>query len=162
MNPTTCEKEEQTSAAVRAGTIDADIATHAQQCPVCSDILLVSEFLHDEDACVHQERVALPDAATVWRKAKLRANQEAIRLALRPIRYMKIIAVVAFICSPWLRLLLPTLNRLVGSWSTTFDWNLAVVSTIWPVVANESTIVLASSATIILLGLSSWYMLRQE
>jgi predicted anti-sigma-YlaC factor YlaD len=161
MNQAICEREAQTAAAVHSGTIDHEIAAHARQCPVCSDILLVNEFLR-ENAALDQERTALPDAGLIWQKAQSRANQQAMRLALRPIRFMKIIAVVAFACSAWLRLLLPIGKELLASWSRSLDLNLGFASKIWPTMANESTILLASSGTLVLLGLSSWYMLRQE
>lgn len=162
MNKVFCEKEQQTSAAVRSRTIDRDTSLHAQTCQVCSDILLVGKFLNDDCPLADHERTAVPDPTFIWRKAQLRANKEALRIALRPIRYMKVLACIAFACSPWLRLLLPIGRELTVSWSQTLDLNLAYASKLWPVIANESTVLLGAVGTIILLALSSWYMLRQE
>jgi hypothetical protein len=161
MNRGFCEREDQTSAAARSGVIDRETALHAQECAVCSEVVLVSKLLNEE--AVHpDERIAIPDPTFIWQTARLRVNQEAIRLALRPIRYMKILALVAFACSPWLRLLLPIGRELAGSSARVMDSNLAFASRLWPTMASESTILLGSLGTIILLGLSSWYMLRQE
>jgi len=162
MNQAFCEKERQTAAAVRSGTIDRDTALHAQTCAVCSDIWLVSKFLNEDCALADQERTAVPDPTYIWQKVRLRANKEALRIALRPIRYMKVLACVAFACSPWLRLLLPIGREFAASWSRILDSNLASAGKLWPPMANESTVLLGVVGTIILLGLSSWYMLRQE
>jgi len=142
--------------------MDHENSRHAQECPFCSDIVLVSKFLNDNATLSDRERRALPGPALIWQKVHLRAKKEALRVALRPIRYMKVLAFVAFACSPWLRLLLPIGRELAASWSRTVDLNLASGSKVWPIMANESTVVLGALGTLILLGLSSWYMLRQE
>jgi hypothetical protein len=161
MNRSICEREDQTTAAVRSGTIPPEIASHARQCATCADILLVTVFLRQGGTLAEHEQITMPDAGLIWKTAQSRATQEAMRLALRPIRFMKIIAVIAFACSPWLRLLMP-IGRQLTSWSPTLDFDFAFASRLWPVMASESTILLASTGTLVLLGLSSWYMLRQE
>jgi hypothetical protein len=162
MNRVFCEREDQTAAAIRSGAVHDEIASHARHCPACSDILLVSEFLREDCALADHEQTALPDPSHIWQKARLRSRQEAVRLAMRPIRFMKIIAIVAFACSPWLRLLLPIGREFAASWSKAFDLNLAFVSKVWPAAANQAAILLSFGAATILLSLSSWYMLRQE
>ena len=162
MNRTICAREDQTSAAVFSGTLNAEITWHAQQCPVCADILLVSEFLHEDTARTAHEQPPLPDPGLIWQKADLRAHQEAVRRALRPIRFMKIIAIVAFVCSPALRWLLPIAGEATASWWKTLDLNLLFVWKFWPVTTSEVTPLVGFSGTIVLLALGSWYMLRQE
>lgn len=156
-----CPREEQTFAAIRSSTISPEIAAHAQRCPACSEVLLVAEFLQKTAALTDHERAALPDPAFIWQKARRQATQQAVRVALRPIRFMKIIAILAFACSPWLRFVLPAARELAASWSKAFDFNLAFFSMPWPI-ANDAALLLGLSGTILLLGLSSWYMLRQE
>jgi hypothetical protein len=121
----------------------------------------VTEFLRDGDTLAEHDQIPVPDAGLIWAKANLRATQEVVRMVLWPIRFMKIIAVIAFACSP-LRLVLPVVRQLSSSWSPALDFNVAFAPKLWPVMANESTIFLASTGTLVLLGLSSWYMLRQE
>lgn len=157
-----CEREDQTAAAVRGGTVTLEIASHARQCAACAEVLLVAEFLREGSALADHERIAVPDAGVVWSAAQTRASQEAVHIALRPIRFMKIVAVIAFACSPWLRLLLPVVRETASSWSRALDFNVVTALRVWPTLANESTIILASSGTLVLLALSSWYMLRQE
>jgi hypothetical protein len=157
-----CKREEQTSAAVRSGTISDEIAEHYRQCPVCSEVLLVAEFLQTNAILAADERTSLPDPARVWQKAQHRATEQAVRRALRPIRFMKLIACVAFLCSPWLRWLLPLGRELSASWSKVFDLNLNFASKPWPFSPSEITFLIGLSGTIVLLALSSWYMLREE
>lgn len=161
MNRAICEREDQTAAAVRIGRIDPEIAAHARQCAECADILVVTEFLREGVDLADHKRLAIPNAEVIWQKANSKASQEAVRLALRPIRIMKIIAVVAFAGSPWLRMSLPVGRKLLA-WSGNSDFNIAFASRLWPIMANESTILLASTGTLVLLALSSWYMLRQQ
>ena len=162
MNKSVCEREDRTSEAARLGMIDCETSRHAQQCAICSDILLVNELANDDPFFSELDATTLPDAASVWHNAQLRARNQALRVALRPIRYMKVLACIAFACSPWLRSLLPVVRELDSSWSRALDFNVAFASKFWPLIANESTILLASTGTLVLLGLSSWYMLRQE
>jgi len=173
MNRPICEREDQTAAAIRSGligggtidggTIGDEIATHARGCPICAEILLVGEFLHANADLADHERTLLPDPAILWQKTRRQATQQAVRRALRPIRFMKIIACVAFACAPWLRWLLPMARELAAPWSQAFDLNLAFLSKPWPATASQSTLLVGlSGTTILLLALSSWYMLRQE
>lgn len=157
-----CEREDHTSAAVFSGRINAEITSHARECPVCADVLLVSEFLREDKALVVSECTALPSPGTIWRNAQLRATQETVRLALRPIRFMKIIAIVAFLSLPWLRSLLPIARELLSSWTRNLDFNLELAPRIWPATTTQLAILLGFAAATILLSLSSWYLVRQE
>lgn len=162
MNREFCEREDQMSAAIRSGTVDRESALHVQHCAVCSEIVRVSKFLNDEAVLADQERTALPDPSFLWQKGRLRKIQRAVRLATRPILYMKIIACLAFACSPWLRLLLPIGREWMASWPRPFELSFFSTSKFWPSMASESAVLLATLGTLILLGLSSWYMLLQE
>lgn len=162
MNPAICEREKQTFSAICGGTISQEIFSHAQRCPACSEILMVGELLHASGTLTDHERVALPDPGLIWRKAQWKATQKAVHTALRPIRFMKIIACVAFGCSPWLRWLLPIKQELSASWSRAIDLNLSFVSKAWPATGSEVMLLVGFSGTIVLLALSSWYMLREE
>jgi hypothetical protein len=162
MNRKICEREEQTSAAVLHGAIDPEIAPHAQRCTACSDILLVGEFLRNEGSLADGEQNAVPDPGLIWRKAQQRAAQRAVRLAVRPIRIMTALACLAFVCSPWLRLLLPIAQSLATSFSRTLDSNLFFSSRTWHTALNQSALLPGVFGTILLLGMGSWLMLREE
>jgi hypothetical protein len=162
MNNILCEREDQTAAAVRNATVDRETALHAQRCPACSDILLVGEFLFDRSTLTDRERTVLPDAARLWKQAQMRASREAVRLALRPIRFMKIIAVVALFSVSWLRSLLPATSEWMGSWMGNLNPDLISIPRVWPATAYQAEILLGFAAATALLTLGSWYMVRQE
>lgn len=162
MNPPICEREAETSAAARSGILDQAISRHAENCPACSDILLVSGLFHHTMPLAEHEMSALPPPDLVWRQARLEGRQEVLRLALRPIRLMKIVALIAFACSPWLRLMIPIGRELFLSGSRTLESALVSHANISLSTSTEATILLGLSGTVLLLGLSSWYMLREE
>ena len=135
---------------------------HAHECAACAEILLVTEFLREDKTLAASERTTLPDASAIWHKAHRRATQQAVHRALRPIRVMKIIAIVAFLASPWLRFLLPIVRELFSSWARNFDFNFSLAPRIWPATTSQVAILLGFAGATILLSLSSWYMVRQE
>jgi len=155
MNHILCERQDQTSAAARNGTVDRETALHAQQCPACSEILLVGELLREHSALTQQERIVLPEAGLIWKQAQTRASREAVQLALRPIRFMKIVAVVAIFAVPWLRSLLPTTSEWMSSLMGNLNSDLISIP-------HQAEILLAFAAATVVLTLSSWYMVRQE
>lgn len=162
MNPPVCEREDETSAAALSGILDPEIRRHAENCPACSDILLVSDLFQQTTPLAEHELSAVPHPDLIWREARSRARHEALRIAVRPIRLMKIVALIAFGCSPWLRLMIPIVRSLFISGSRTLDSALALLSKISLSTSTELTILLGLSGTILLLGLSTWYMLREE
>ena len=162
MTRTICEREDHTSAAVLSGTVDAKITSHAEQCTVCADILLVTEFLREDKALAASQCTALPNPGAIWHKAQLRATQEAVSRALRHIRFMRIIAIVAFLSLPWLRFILPIGRQLISSWTRNLDFNLVLSPKIWPTTTTQLAILLGFAAATILLSLSCWYLVRQE
>lgn len=162
MTRTICEREDHTTAAVLSGTVNSEITSHAKDCPVCADILLLSGLLREDQALGTSECTTLPDAHAIWHKAAMRAAQEAVRVALRPIRLMKIIAIGAFLSLLWLRSLLPIGRELVSSWARNLDLNLTLPPRIWPATTTQLSMFLGVAAATILLSLSSWYLVRQE
>lgn len=162
MTRTTCEREDHTTAAVLSGPVSAEVVAHARECAACSEILLVTEFLRENQTLAAHKRPTLPDASAIWHKAQQRATQEAVRRALRPIRFMKIIAIFAFLASPWLRFLVPIGRDSFSSLSRSFDFNLSLAPRMWPSTTSQLAILLGFAAATILLSLSSWYMVRQE
>ena len=162
MTTTICEREDHTSAAVLSGTVNAEITSHAKRCTVCTHILLVSEFLLEGKALAASECTALPNPGAIWHKAQMRATQEAVSRALRPILFMRIIAIVAFLSLPWLRFILPIGRELTSSWTRNLDLNLVLSPKIWPATTTQLAILLGFAAATILLSLSSWYLVCQE
>lgn len=158
MNEQYCDKEHEVAAALAGGACDAGILNHALECPVCSEALLVREFLRAGAQLASREIEDLPDAMLVWRKAQAAAREKALHRATLPIRAVRIVASAAGVLTvPWLafqsRRLWPGLS---GAWLR----DISSPSRLWPSGSNELALLLAITGAIFLIGLSSWYMLR--
>jgi len=83
-----CEKEQALTETLQRGqwpeACDPVLRAHVENCPVCSEIVLVAQALREEHAALLAD-MKLPDAGLVWWKAQLRARREAAELATRPI-----------------------------------------------------------------------------
>jgi len=148
-----CDKEPQVIAALCANSQDVEILTHARNCPVCLEVLLVTESLRDDSELTVHELTHLPDATVIWRKAQAVARGKALARATLPIRIARIFTlVVAVFAAPWVfvesGLLWP---ELLGS----VNWR-------WPSALNETALLLMITGTVLCIGVSSWYMLREE
>ncbi|HNY39515.1 MAG TPA: hypothetical protein PKJ41_03940 [Bryobacteraceae bacterium] len=94
MKPMECPREEMVALAIECRSqrqIPAELQEHIDVCPVCSDLAVVAAAFDG----ARQGLVAtaeLPDAGRVWRQAQLRARQEAIRTAGRPITAAQMVA----------------------------------------------------------------------
>jgi|SRR5271165_1449296 len=158
-----CEKEQAVVAALHGGTLNAELLGHAGGCPVCSEVLLVAEFLHEEGTSFDRE-LRLPDAAVIVRKAQARAREKALATATLPIRVARTCAyALAILAAPWVVLAfsgrpawLPGLGfrHLTSSALTPIDGN-------W-LAALTGTMLIGIAATFLGIALSSWYMLREE
>jgi hypothetical protein len=160
MNEHICEREQEVAAAASGGSCDSALLDHARNCPVCSEVLLIAKLLAKVKRLSAQEVNGVPDAGAVWRKARALAREQALRRATRPIRTARIaaFAVGAFVVPlliprfRWLRPYMPDL------------WPRHVLSPYQPWFAGSSAslLMLAIGAAIILIGMSSWYMVREE
>jgi hypothetical protein len=149
-----CEKEEAVVSALRSGTLSGDLLAHVSVCEICTEVAQVSHVLLHEVAPA-ADVLRLPDATLVWRRAQTLAKQQATAKATRPIRIARICAGVAVLLAlPWLT---PTfLNSLPN-----FSHHLLTMDHTFPE-ALTGTLLLAVGASLILISLSSWYVLRQE
>jgi hypothetical protein len=160
MNQHFCEKEPQVVAALGGSSRDAEILRHARTCPVCSEVLLVSELLRESIQLATHELSALPDAALIWRKAQALAREKALVRATLPIRIARISAlVVAFLAAPWLIL---QSHQLWPWMSDLWPKHLSSANRLWPSELNETALLLAATGTIVCIGLSSLYLLKEE
>ncbi|MGP0018107.1 MAG: hypothetical protein ACLPHP_06030 [Candidatus Sulfotelmatobacter sp.] len=163
-----CEKEQDLVAALHGGTLNAELLGHAASCPVCSEVLWVTEILREESASLDRE-LQLPDATVIWRKAQARAREKALAKATLPIRVVRTSAyAIAILAAPWMVLefsgrpsWLPDLGLrhlmsvdLTSIALTPIDGN-------W-LAALTGTMFVGITATLLGFALSSWYMLREE
>jgi len=155
-----CEHEQAVIAALRAGSLPHDLMVHVGGCPVCSEVLLVTEGLL-EDAALANDDLHMPDAGVIWQKAQARAREQALARATLPIRIVRTCAyALAILASPWLVVQIshppawmPSLGLRHFSWMQ-MDGN-------W-LAALSGTTLLGLTATLVCIGLSSWYMLREK
>jgi hypothetical protein len=67
---------------------DEELLAHVAQCSSCADLAEVAgALLNDESAAFDAARV--PSSASVWHRAQLRAREEAVRAAARPIGFVQ-------------------------------------------------------------------------
>ena len=87
-----CRRESEVVAAVGCGRwperCPGDLRDHVGSCEVCSQVLEVALALHDERESAYRQ-ADIPSAGLVWWRAELRARQEAMRAASRPITFVQ-------------------------------------------------------------------------
>ena len=152
-----CEKEPSVAAAMLAGAISDDLRAHISGCTVCAEVLLVSQLLASEVDALSKE-VHIPDASVVWRRAQTVSKEQAIVCATRPIRIARVCAcAVAVLALPW-------------AGFTFFDasfWLSGVARYSWTMNHSLSAALTGTSlvgivGSVVLVTLSSWYILHQE
>ncbi len=95
MKPAQCAHEKEVARALQSDWTPA-LRAHAAECPVCSEVALVSGFLQTEAELARAEAV-LPDPGRIWRKAQLASRQAAAERALRPIALMEKLTLVCVV-----------------------------------------------------------------
>jgi hypothetical protein len=159
MNEAFCEKEQQIVAALLGGSRNAEILGHTRSCPVCSEVLLVAEFLRESSQISTLDLSGLPDAGLIWRKAQALAREKALVRATLPIRIARISAfVVAALAVPWLIL---EGHQLWPWMADLWPRHLSSTNRLWPSDLNETALLLAITSALVC-TLSAWYMLREE
>jgi hypothetical protein len=63
---------------------DQELVDHVASCEVCRDVLVVAAAMREDHDAAWQE-ASLPSSGQVWWRAEMRARQQAIRDASRPI-----------------------------------------------------------------------------
>ena len=155
-----CEHEQAVIAALETGSLPDELLPHVGGCPVCSEVALVAQCLREEADLLNSD-LYVPDSGAIWRKAQARAREQALARATLPIRVVRTCAyALAILATPWLVLQfsrppawLPGLGLKHLPWMQ-MDGN-------W-LNALTGTTLLGMSVTLICIGLSSWYMLREK
>ena len=95
MNVIECPRESDVLDAVASARwphrVPRELADHVASCAICTDVVLVAEAMRaDHDAV--WEQASIPSSGQVWWRAEMRARQEAIRQASRPITIVQGVA----------------------------------------------------------------------
>jgi hypothetical protein len=147
-----CEKEQVVVAALLAGDLRDDLLAHVSACEACTEVAQVSHALLHEVA-PPADVLRLPDASLVWKHTEKLTKRQAIAKATRPIRIARVCAgVAALLVLPWAPTLLNSMPNLSHHFLT-MDHTFSQALTGIPL--------LAAGASLILICLSSWYVLRQ-
>jgi hypothetical protein len=157
INEHSCEKEQAIVGALYSGTLEPELLAHAASCPVCSDVLLVADNLQ-KDSVSLESVLHVPDAAVIWKRAQTQAKEQAIAKAMLPIRVARVCTCVfAFVAA--LRLVVEVSNH--PTWLADLGLRNSPATESWLAAFNGTTTA-GLAAAIVFLGLSSWYMLRQN
>lgn len=94
MKPVECPREAEVLQAIECRShraVGSELERHIAACPVCADLACVAGAFEGARKNL-TESAALPDAGRVWRQAQIRARQEAIRSAGRPITAAQLVS----------------------------------------------------------------------
>jgi lysylphosphatidylglycerol synthetase-like protein (DUF2156 family) len=71
--------------------VDRELVDHVAACEICEDVLAVAAAIgEDREAAWHE--ASIPSSGQVWWRAGMRARQEAIREASRPLTFVYVVA----------------------------------------------------------------------
>jgi hypothetical protein len=73
--------------------VEAELADHVASCGICQDVIAVASAMQaDHDAAWREANV--PSSGQMWWRAEMRARQDAVREASRPVTVAQGVAVV--------------------------------------------------------------------
>jgi hypothetical protein len=95
-----CNREQEVLDAIASARwpdrLGEELGAHVSSCAVCSDLGLIAKAF-EEDQRTALGEVRIPSAGLVWWRAELRARQEAVRVASRPITFAQVVAIASMI-----------------------------------------------------------------
>ena len=135
--------------------VDRDLADHVASCEICADVLTVAAAIREDHDAIWQE-ASVPSSGQVWWRAEMRARQQAIREASRPLTFAYVVAAsVALV-----------LMAAVGwfAWPTIYDFAASIVTTPKAEFASPLTLPLlvALGAFLIVAPVALYFVLSDE
>ena len=171
MKPVECPREEDVLAAVCTGQwperAAADLRAHVATCAICADVAVVASAMEDESASAPSD-ARLPDSGRVWWRAQLRARDEAVRAAVRPITAVQ---ALAFTCavglagalfgatSAWFQ---SGLRWLLGAISVADPRDITVSGALGSMVAQHELLVLVMASFVILAPVAVYLVVHDD
>ena len=131
-----CDLEPAVLTAERTRKWNDELRRHLEECPDCTDALMVEQFLVSENAEAPTDS-RLPTADQVWWRADLRHRREMARKAQLPIRLLEKAAQLAGVAAAGVGLawsaptLLGWLGALAPTQTTTSDVTLSATTALW-------------------------------
>ena len=97
MNVVECPRESDVLDAVASARwphrVDRELADHVASCAICADVVAVAFAMKADHHAAWQD-ASVPSSGQVWWRAEMRAKQEAIRDASRPITIAQGVAAI--------------------------------------------------------------------
>lgn len=150
MNQSHCEREAEIHEALRRGKLAPELATHAATCPICADMLAISDFFQiDRPAALN-----LPDSDFLWWKAQLARKKIAVERATRSIVLVRKVSYLgAAATGLWLVFAPGPLGSILSVLSK---------REIWPAGALTQTALFLGVGALVFTLLGSLYLARPE
>ena len=169
MNAFECGHEGDVLLAVDTGRwpnrTDADLREHVAVCAICQEVVAVGEaFREVNDASSPR----LPESSLVWWRAKIRAREDATRLAARPITVAQAVAFASIVglLSAWLGATSSLLQRglyWLGRVAARFDpRGLSVPEGLQAVVTEHAVWFVAVGVCVMLTSIVAVYFVMRE
>jgi hypothetical protein len=98
--------------------VSPELVAHVTACAVCTDVAIVAQALRDDEDTAERD-AGVPPSGQVWWRAEMRARQEAVRAASRPIAIAQCAAaaltlgltlVAGVLAWPWIQRYVSTLG----------------------------------------------------
>ena len=148
-----CPLESKVLEALAGGPLAGELASHAQNCPVCRETLLVHRWMGEfrkESAEADLREMRLPDPKILWTQvASPFLDKAVVKKVLKPLRYFWIAASAALGLLLGL-LLLSTIRPLSGFLSSIPGWE--ILASLFKSTAKEAVRPLAIVALPAVLG----------
>jgi hypothetical protein len=136
--------------------VDQELVEHVASCEICSDVLAVAAAMREDHDATWRE-ADIPSSGQVWWRAEMRARQQAIREASRPITIAYGVAAVAAL------MLAVTVSWF--AWPVVHDYVSSVVATAQtPALASPLTLPLlvAFGALLVIAPVALYLVLTDE
>ena len=72
--------------------VDAELSNHVASCEICRDVITVAAAMRDDHDAAWRE-ANVPSSGQMWWRAEMRARQDAIREASRPVAVAQGVAI---------------------------------------------------------------------
>lgn len=163
-----CDREQDVLDAIGAARwpdrCDDELRAHVGSCEVCADLVeILGPMSQERDAAWDSARV--PPASVVWWRAQLRARDEALRAATRPLTavYALALVVIGAIAGGVFVTLFPRLRAWTTAAAQSVQWPAAAdLGTLVAPIANSSVALLVLGTWLLLAPLAIWLAVRDD
>ena len=135
--------------------VDRELVDHVASCQICTDVLVVASAMREDHDATWQE-ASVPSSGQVWWRAEMRARQEAIREASRPLTFVYVVAASVALA----------VMTIVGwlAWPTVHEFVLSIASTKVSELASPVTLPLlvALGALLVIAPVALYFVLSDE